>query len=72
MYQYASNCVSTSIIHLVNPCFSRPIFVLVNQSVSQLTLESVGQYLYESFKSRLSLIVRVNVVLNRTVVVDSD
>ena len=25
-----------------------------------------------SFKSRLSLIVRVNVVLNRTVVVDSD
>ena len=26
----------------------------------------------ESIKSRLSLIVRVNVVLNRTVVVDSD
>ena len=31
-----------------------------------------GFCLYRMFKSRLSLIVRVNVVLNRTVVVDSD
>ena len=36
---------------------------------SMITLESAEWF---DFKSRLSLIVRVNVVLNRTVVVDSD
>ena len=36
---------------------------------SMIALESAEWF---DFKSRLSLIVRVNVVLNRTVVVDSD
>ena len=41
----------------------------VRNAASMTALENAE---WSDFKSRLSLIVRVNVVLNRTVVVDSD
>ena len=48
--------------------------IIINQSVDvKRTVDRSTIYLLTKFhKSRLSLIVQVNVVLNRTVVVDSD
>ena len=49
------------------------IFVVSNFSYSEIVdVLFIVKGLKSHFKSKLSLIVRVNVVLNRTVVVDSD
>ena len=61
-------------LSLLQPSFQGPILLFL-QSVSA-SFRRVGEDpVFEPrshLKSRLSLIVRVNVVLNRTVVVDSD
>ena len=49
--------------------FPRGVNLCRSNAASLIALESAE---WSDFKSRLSLIVRVNVVLNRTVVVNSD
>ena len=51
--------------------FTWPLFL--DLKIYFMTIDIMGKvWSQESFKSRLSLIVLVNIVLNRTVVVDSD
>ena len=53
----------------------KPVFGLINRSNPLAGKEPIHCERFEPrshFKSRLSLIVQVNVVLNRTVVIDSD
>ena len=61
---------------LMSPFVGRSDYLLVRTLfIRFVTLFHYGRERFEPrshFKSRLSLIVRVNVVLNRTVVVDSD
>ena len=58
----------TTVVHktLSVKTLLRGVNLCRRNAASMIALESAG------FKSRLNLIVRVNVVLNRTVVVDSD
>ena len=71
---YVATDTKTDLIALFIYLFVIAIFPLLN------ILVNVNNYIVSCerfeprshFKSRLSLIVRVNVVLNRTVVVDSD
>ena len=64
-------CVSTSGLALTSPIVSPIISAVSSVGVLLSVLFSTSTFTLPSFK-RLSLIVRVNVVLNRSVVVDSD
>ena len=72
--QTVCNCRKSIIRENSSPLYSMSLYYDQSFITCHAKVTSVKfAYLFLlSFKSRLSLIVRVNVVLNRTVVVDSD
>ena len=66
------NCKIQDLLRCEDPCLKRQDYEAEISIQTQVSLYCERFEPRSHFKSRLSLIVQVNVVLNRTVVVDSD